>query len=145
MAKEEEVTVTVAVVVTVNIWVADLLLVLAVALTVGLMGIGLVTAKLATGKIGAIVVEIVATLKGIARTALRTSSVERVTPDLHLLAAEGCVIGATAGAAVGATAALFPQGGMKGDQGALATVAAQGGAPVTVSAPGGAPATVAAL
>lgn len=61
MAKEEEVTVTVAVVVTVNIWVGDLLLVLAVALTVGLMGIGLVTAKLATGKIGAIVVEIVAT------------------------------------------------------------------------------------
>jgi hypothetical protein len=61
VAKEEEVTVTVAVVVTVNIWVGDLLLVLAVALTVGLMGIGLVTAKLATGKIGAIVVEIVAT------------------------------------------------------------------------------------
>jgi len=61
VAKEEEVTVTVAVVVTVNIWVGDLLLVLAAALTVGLMGIGLVTAKLATGKIGAIVVEIVAT------------------------------------------------------------------------------------
>jgi hypothetical protein len=61
VAKEEEVTVTVDVVVTVNIWVGDLLLVLAVALTVGLMGIGLVTAKLATGKIGAIVVEIVAT------------------------------------------------------------------------------------
>ena len=61
VAKEEEVTVTVAVAVTVNIWVGDLLLVLAVALTVGLMGTGLVTAKLATGKIGAIVVEIVAT------------------------------------------------------------------------------------
>ena len=61
MAKEEEVTVTVAVVVTVNIWVGDLLLVLGVALTVGLMGIGLGTAKLATGKTGAIVVEIVAT------------------------------------------------------------------------------------
>uniref|UniRef100_A0A453EC46 RRM domain-containing protein n=1 Tax=Aegilops tauschii subsp. strangulata TaxID=200361 RepID=A0A453EC46_AEGTS len=62
VAKEEEVTVTVvAVVVTVNIWVGDLLLVLGVALTVGLMGIGLGTAKLATGKTGAIVVEIVAT------------------------------------------------------------------------------------
>ena len=60
------------VVVIVNIWVGDLLLVLAVVLTVGLMGIGLVTAKLATGKIGAIGVEIVAILKGIVRTALRT-------------------------------------------------------------------------
>jgi hypothetical protein len=47
-------------VVTVNIWVGDLLLVLAAALTVGLMGTGLVTAKLATGKIGATVVEMVA-------------------------------------------------------------------------------------
>ena len=61
VAKEEEVTVTVAVVVTVNIWAGGLLLVLAAALTVALMAIGLVTAKLATGKIGAIVVEIVAT------------------------------------------------------------------------------------
>lgn len=60
VAKEEEVTVTVAVVVTVNIWAGGLLLVLAAALTVALMAIGLVTAKLATGKIGAIVVEIVA-------------------------------------------------------------------------------------
>jgi len=50
----------VTVVVIVNIWVGDLLLVLAVALTVGLMGIGPVTAKLATGKIGATVVEMVA-------------------------------------------------------------------------------------
>jgi len=58
VAKEEGGPVTV--VVTVNIWVGDLLLVLAAALTVGLMGIGLVTAKLVTGKIGAIVVEIVA-------------------------------------------------------------------------------------
>ena len=49
----------VTVVVTVNIWVGALLLVLAVVLTVGLMGIGLVTANLATGKIGAIGVEIV--------------------------------------------------------------------------------------
>jgi hypothetical protein len=48
------------VVVTVNIWVGDLLLVLAVALTVELMATGLVTAKLATGKIGATVVEMVA-------------------------------------------------------------------------------------
>jgi len=47
-------------VVTVNTWVGDLLLVLAVALTVGLMGTGLVTAKLVTGKIGATVVEMVA-------------------------------------------------------------------------------------
>jgi hypothetical protein len=47
-------------VVTVNIWAGDLLLVLAVALIVGLMGTGLVTAKLATGKIGATVVEMVA-------------------------------------------------------------------------------------
>jgi hypothetical protein len=56
VAKEDPVTV----VVTVNIWVGDLLLDLAAALTVGLMGTGLVTAKLVTGKIGAIVVEIVA-------------------------------------------------------------------------------------
>jgi len=48
-------------VVTVNIWVGDLLLVLAVALTVGLTGTGLVTAKLETGKIGATAVEMVAT------------------------------------------------------------------------------------
>ena len=34
---------------------------------------------------------------------LMKTGVERVTPDLHLLAVEGCVIGATAGAAVGAT------------------------------------------
>jgi len=60
VAKEEEGPVTVTVVVNVNIWVGGLLLVLAAALTVGLMGIGLVTAKLATGKIGAIAVEIVA-------------------------------------------------------------------------------------
>jgi hypothetical protein len=46
--------------VTVNTWVGDLLLVLAAALTVELMGTGLVTAKLVTGKIGAIVVEIAA-------------------------------------------------------------------------------------
>ena len=52
---------TVTVVVTVNIWVGDLLLVLAVALTVGLTGTGLVTAKLATGKIGATAVEMVVT------------------------------------------------------------------------------------
>ena len=44
----------------VNIWAGDLLLVLAAALTVGLMGTGLVTAKLATGKTGAIVVEMAA-------------------------------------------------------------------------------------
>jgi hypothetical protein len=50
----------VTVVVTVNIWVGDLLLVLAVALTVELMATGLVTAKLATGKIGATAVEMVA-------------------------------------------------------------------------------------
>jgi hypothetical protein len=50
----------VTVVVTVNIWVGDLLLVLAVALTVELMATGLVTAKLATGEIGATVVEMVA-------------------------------------------------------------------------------------
>jgi hypothetical protein len=56
VAKEGPVTV----VVTVNIWAGDLLLDLVAALTVGLMGIGLVTAKLVTGKIGAIVVEIVA-------------------------------------------------------------------------------------
>jgi len=62
VAKEGPVTVTVVVtvVVTVNIWVGDLLLVLAAALTVGLMGTGPVTAKLVTGKTGAIVVEIVA-------------------------------------------------------------------------------------
>jgi len=60
--------------------------------------------------------------------------VEKVTPDPHPLAVEGFVIGATAGAAVGATAALFLQGGMKGDPGALVTVAAPGGAPVTVAA-----------
>jgi hypothetical protein len=43
-------------------------------------------------------------------------------------------------------AALFLQGGMKGDQGALVTVAAQGGAPAaTVSVRGRALGTVAAL
>jgi hypothetical protein len=62
----------VTVVATANIWAGDLLLVLAVALTVGLMGTGLVTAKLATGKIGATAVEMVAILKGTVRTALRT-------------------------------------------------------------------------
>ena len=51
----------VTVVVTVNIWVGALLLVLAVALTVGLTGTGPVTAKLVTGKIGATVVEMVDT------------------------------------------------------------------------------------
>jgi len=54
----KEAPVTVIVVVTVNIWVGDLLLALAAALTVELMGTGLVTAKPAIGKIGAIVVEI---------------------------------------------------------------------------------------
>jgi len=60
VAREEGGPVTVTVVVNVNIWVGGLLLVLAAALTVGLTGIGLVTAKLVTGKIGAIAVEIVA-------------------------------------------------------------------------------------
>lgn len=59
MAKEGHVTVTA--VVTVNIWVEGPLLVLAAALTVVLMGTGLVTAKLVTGKTGATVVVIVAT------------------------------------------------------------------------------------
>jgi hypothetical protein len=58
VGKEGPVTVTV--VVTVNIWAGDLLLVLAAALTVGLMDTGLVTAKLVTGKIGAIVAVTVA-------------------------------------------------------------------------------------
>jgi hypothetical protein len=60
VGKEVPVTVTVTVVVTVNIWAGDLLLVLAAALTVGLMDTGLVTAKLVTGKIGAIVAVTVA-------------------------------------------------------------------------------------
>jgi hypothetical protein len=41
----------------VNTWAEDLLLVLAAALTVGLMGTGHVTAKLGTGKTNAIDVE----------------------------------------------------------------------------------------
>jgi hypothetical protein len=41
----------------VNTWAEDLLLVLATALTVGWMGTGHVTAKLGTGKTGAIDVE----------------------------------------------------------------------------------------
>ena len=42
----------------VNIWAVDRLLVLAAALTVVLMGTGLVTAKLVTGKTDATAVEI---------------------------------------------------------------------------------------
>lgn len=42
----------------VNIWAGDRLLVLAAALTVVLMGTGLVTAKLVTGKTDATAVEI---------------------------------------------------------------------------------------
>jgi len=73
------------------------------------------------------------------------TGVEKVTRDLRPLAVEEFVTGAIAGAAVGATAALSLQGGMKGDPGAPVTVAAPGGAPVTVSAPGGALETASAL
>uniref|UniRef100_A0A0A9G6I5 Uncharacterized protein n=1 Tax=Arundo donax TaxID=35708 RepID=A0A0A9G6I5_ARUDO len=83
------------------------------------MATGPVTAKLVTGKTGAIVVEIGAISKGTVRTVPRISGVVEVTQDPDPLVVEGAVIGVTAGAAAGATAVHDLQGGIavtKGDQ-----------------------------